>query len=54
MGVEIRGYVDSRLQEAVAAFQLLVLVPDYLDAIDYLHEACLKCFGLSDGLLAIV
>jgi hypothetical protein len=39
---------NSRLEEAVAAFELLVLVLDDFDAIDNLHKACLKLLGLSD------
>jgi hypothetical protein len=36
-----------RLQESVAAFELLVLVLDDFHAIDNLHEAGLQLLGLS-------
>lgn len=38
---------NSRLEKAIAAFELLVLVLDYLDAIDDFHEASLQLLGLS-------
>lgn len=40
---------DIRLQELVAALELLVLGLDDLYAVDNLHETCLELLGLSGG-----
>jgi hypothetical protein len=46
------GY--SRLKEAVAALELLMLVLDDLDTVDNLHESGLESFGLSVKMVSCV
>lgn len=45
---------DLRLEEAVSPFELLVLIPHYLHAVDDLHQTCLELLGLSVGLVSRV
>lgn len=45
---------DIRLQELVAALELLVFRLDHLNAVNNLHEACLELLGLSRAIKLVI